>query len=134
MLCTAMAPVRSSVRTLRVVGDASSGELALALIGHLRPDIVLMDVRLPDMNGIEVTRRLIRDLPDICVLMVSANGDDEYVHGARQAGAAGYLSKTAPGKELVQAVRSVARGTTCSSLVSRLGCRCHLAPPSMVPI
>jgi DNA-binding NarL/FixJ family response regulator len=81
-----------------------------------------MDIRLPGMNGIEATRRLTRNLPDIHVLMVSAYNDDEYVRGALQAGAAGYLRKTAPGKELVQAVRSVARGTTCSSLVSRPGC------------
>jgi DNA-binding NarL/FixJ family response regulator len=101
---------------LQVVGEADCGEAALVLIDQLRPDVVLMDIRLPGMNGIEATRRLTRDLPDIHVLMVSAYDDDEYVRGALQAGAAGYLSKTAPGKELVQAVRSVASGTTCSRL------------------
>jgi DNA-binding NarL/FixJ family response regulator len=107
---------------LQVVGDASSGEVALALVNQLRPDVVLMDIRLPGINGIEVTRRLTRDHPQIHVLMVSAYDEDEYVRGALEAGAAGYLSKTAPGKELVQAVRAVARGTSVlqSGLTARL--------------
>ncbi|MBC7558207.1 MAG: response regulator transcription factor [Dermatophilaceae bacterium] len=109
-----------------VVGDANSGEIALALVNKLRPDVVLMDIRLPGMNGVEVTRRLTRDHPDVHVLMVSAYDEDEYVRGALEAGAAGYLSKTAPGKELVQAVRAVAGGTSVlqSGLTARL-----LAPP-----
>jgi DNA-binding NarL/FixJ family response regulator len=107
---------------LQVVGDASSGEIALALINELGPDVVLMDIRLPGMNGIEVVRRITRDHPDVRVLMVSAYDDDEYVRGALEAGAAGYLSKTAPGKELVQAVRAVAGGASVlqSGLTARL--------------
>jgi len=93
---------------LRVVGEAASGEVALALVNQLRPDVVLMDIRLPGMNGIEVTRQLIKNHPDLRVLMVSAYDEDEYLRGALEAGAVGYLSKTAPGKELVQTVRSVA--------------------------
>ena len=106
----------------QVVGDASSGEVALALVNQLRPDVVLMDIRLPGINGIEVTRRLTRDHPEVRVLMVSAYDEDEYVRGALEAGAAGYLSKTAPGKELVQAVRAVAGGTSVlqSGLTARL--------------
>ena len=96
---------------LRVVGDASSGEIALAVINQVHPDVVLMDIRLPGINGIEATRQLTRDHPHVRVLMVSAYDEDEYVRGALEAGASGYLSKTAPGKDLVQAVRSVARGT-----------------------
>jgi len=95
---------------LQVVGEADGGPAALALVNRLGPDVVLMDIRLPGMNGIEVTRQLTRDHPDVRVLMVSAYDEDEYVRGALEAGAAGYLSKTAPGKELVQAVRSVAGG------------------------
>jgi DNA-binding NarL/FixJ family response regulator len=107
---------------LQVVGEAASGEVALALVNQLRPDVVLMDIRLPGMNGIEVTRQLIQDHPDVRVLMVSAYDEDEYVRGALEAGAVGYLSKTAPGKELVQAVRAVAGGTTVlqSGLTARL--------------
>jgi DNA-binding NarL/FixJ family response regulator len=107
---------------LQVVGDADSGEVALALVNQLHPDVVLLDIRLPGMNGIEVTRRLTRDHPDIRVLMVSAYDEDEYVRGALEAGAAGYLRKTAPGKELVQAVRAVAGGASVlqSGLTARL--------------
>ncbi|HEY5988549.1 MAG TPA: response regulator transcription factor [Streptosporangiaceae bacterium] len=97
---------------LEVVGDADSGEKALALIRQLNPDVVLMDIRLPGMNGIEATRRIRKDHPDVRVLMVTAHDDDEYVRGAVEAGAAGYLSKTAPGRKLVEAVRAVAAGTT----------------------
>jgi DNA-binding NarL/FixJ family response regulator len=107
---------------LQVVGDADSGELALALVNELRPDVVLLDIRLPGMNGIDVTRRLARDHPDVRVIMVSAYDEDEYVLGALEAGAVGYLRKTAPGKELVQAVRAVASGASVfeSGMASRL--------------
>ena len=107
---------------LQVVGEAASGEVALALVNQLQPDVVLMDIALPEMNGIEVTRALTRDHPDVRVLMVSAYDEDEYVRSALEAGAAGYLSKTAPGDELVQAVRAVAGGTSVlqSDLMARL--------------
>ncbi len=107
---------------LQVVGDAASGEVALALVNQLHPDVVLLDIRLPGMNGIEVARQLTRDHPDVRVLMVSAYDEDEYVRGALEAGAAGYLRKTAPGKELVQAVRAVAGGASVlqSGLTARL--------------
>lgn len=97
---------------LEVVGDADSGEKALALVRQLEPDVVLMDIRLAGMNGIEATRRIRNDHPDARVLMVTAHNDDEYVRGAMKAGAAGYLSKTAPGRKLVEAVRAIAAGTT----------------------
>ena len=107
---------------MQVVGEASSGEVALALVNQLHPDVVLMDIALPEMNGIAVTRALTRDHPDVRVLMVSAYDEDEYIRSALEAGASGYLSKTAPGDELVQAVRAVAGGTSVlqSGLMARL--------------
>ena len=107
---------------LQVVGEAASGEVALALVNQLHPDVVLMDISLPEMNGIEVARRLTQDHPDVRVLMVSAYDEDVYIRSALEAGAAGYLSKTAPGDELVQAVRAVAGGTNVlqSGLMARL--------------
>jgi len=107
---------------LQVVGEAESGEVALALVNQLHPDVVLMDISLPEMNGIEVARRLTQNHPDVRVLMVSANDEDVYIRSALEAGAAGYLSKTAPGDELVQAVRAVAGGTNVlqSGLMARL--------------
>ncbi len=97
---------------LTVVGDAESGEVALALVNQLRPAVVLMDIRLAGMNGIETTRRIRQRHADVRVLMVTAYDDEEYVRGALEAGASGYLSKIAPGRELVEAVRAVAVGAT----------------------
>ena len=97
---------------IQVVGEAESAELALVLINQLRPTVVLMDIRLPGMNGIEATRRIRRDHPGTRVLVVTAYDDDEYVRGALEAGASGHLSKAAPGRQLVEAVRAVAAGST----------------------
>lgn len=121
---------------LQVVGDASSGEIALALVNQLHPDVVLLDIRLPGMNGIEVARLLTRDHPEVRVLMVSAYDEDEYVRGALEAGAAGYLRKTAPGKELVQAVRAVAGGASVlqSGLAARLLVSTRAADPAVTDL
>ena len=97
---------------LEVVGDADSGEAALALVNRLQPDVVLLDIRLPGINGIETARRIRAHHPSVRVLMVTAYDDDEYVRGAFEAGAVGYLSKSAPGRELVEAIRVVALGGT----------------------
>jgi DNA-binding NarL/FixJ family response regulator len=85
---------------IEVVGDASSGEVALALVNRLAPDVVLMDVRLPGMNGLEATTRITRDHPDVKVIVVTAYDDDEFIRGALEAGAVGFLSKAAPGRDL----------------------------------
>jgi len=95
---------------IEVVGDADSGEVALALVNQLAPDVVLMDIRLPGINGIETTRRIRAHHPSVQVLMVSAYEDDEYVRAALEAGARGYLCKTAPSRELTDAVRAIAGG------------------------
>lgn len=95
---------------LEVVGEAESGEAALPLVEELQPSVVLLDIRLPGMNGIETARRIHHGHRDVRVLMVTAYDDEEYVRGALEAGAVGYLSKTAPGRELVEAVRGVAAG------------------------
>lgn len=95
-----------------VVGDAASGEAALSMVNRLHPHVVLMDIRLPGMNGIEATRRIRERHPEVRVLIVTAYDDEEYVRGAFDAGASGYLSKTAPGRELVEAVRAVAAGSS----------------------
>ncbi len=97
---------------IEVVGEADSAGRALVLIEQLRPSVVLMDISLPGMNGIEATRRIHRDHPETRVLMVTAYDDEEYVRGALAAGASGHLSKAAPGRDLVDAVRAVACGGT----------------------
>ena len=96
---------------LEVVGEASDGEQALAVTLALLPDVVLMDIQMPKLDGIEATRRIgqVADIPSR-VLILSTFEQDEYVFEALRAGASGFLLKNAPPEELVQAVRVVAAG------------------------
>jgi len=95
---------------IEVVAEAGTGEIAVTLAAHLQPDVVLMDIRLPGISGVEATRRIREANPAIRVLMVSAYDDDEYVRAALQAGASGHLSKAASGGELLEAIRLVVEG------------------------
>jgi DNA-binding NarL/FixJ family response regulator len=95
---------------LAVVGEAVNGEDAAAAAGRLRPDIVLMDIRMPVLDGIEATRRIVRAHPDTRVLILTTFGLDTYVYDALRAGASGFMLKDAPPEEIVAAVRIVASG------------------------
>ncbi len=95
---------------LTVVGQASSAEEALRLLGDLRPDVALVDVELPGMNGIALARSVADRVPEIRVLILSAYDDYAYVIGALEAGVAGYLLKTSSARELGDAVRTAAGG------------------------
>lgn len=97
---------------IEVVGEAGRGDEAVALIDRLEPDVVLLDMRLPGMNGIEITRAVTSKHKAIRLLLLSAYDDEEYVAEALNAGAAGYLLKTTPGAKLVEAVRAVHSGAT----------------------
>jgi NarL family two-component system response regulator LiaR len=95
---------------LKVVGEAATGREAVRLTQELRPDVVIMDVRMPELSGLEATQHIRQlDVPSQ-VLVLTAYDDDEYVFALLQAGAAGYLLKTAPIKQVVQAVRQVVAG------------------------
>jgi DNA-binding NarL/FixJ family response regulator len=98
--------------TIEVVGEASRGDDAVELVGRLKPDVVLLDLRLPGLPGIEAARRIAQLSPATRVLVVTAYDEEDYVLEALQAGAAGYLLKTAPSHELLDAVRAVAAGAT----------------------
>jgi DNA-binding NarL/FixJ family response regulator len=95
---------------IEVVGEAADGQQAVRLAGELRPDVVLMDVRMPGLDGIEATRRLARAGIATKVLVLTTFDLDEYVYAAVRAGASGFLLKDAPRDQLVTAVRTVARG------------------------
>ncbi|MEW6048409.1 MAG: response regulator transcription factor [Bacillota bacterium] len=95
---------------MKVVAQTGDGEEAVRLAAALRPDVVLLDVRLPGLNGVAAAGEIRRIVPQTRVLMVSAYDDDEYVAGALAAGATGYVCKEAPAGQLVEAVRTVARG------------------------
>lgn len=98
--------------TIEVVGEASRGDDAVEMVGRLRPDLVLLDLRLPGLPGIEAARQIAQLSPATRVLVLTAYDEEDYVLEALQAGVAGYLLKTAPSHELLEAVRAVAAGTT----------------------
>jgi two-component system, NarL family, response regulator LiaR len=95
---------------IEVVGEAANGEEAIALATQTMPDIVVMDVRMPILSGIEATRVIRERLPQVQVLVLTAHDDDQYIFSLLQAGASGYLLKTAPVSELVKAIRQVQAG------------------------
>ncbi|NJM06267.1 response regulator transcription factor [Candidatus Gracilibacteria bacterium] len=102
----------SALPDFELVGEAASGEEALLLYEHTRPDVVLMDVMMPVMDGITTTARLKASVPNAKVLILSSMGDGEMVQRAMKAGACGYLLKTATAMELAQAVRAAYFGRT----------------------
>jgi DNA-binding NarL/FixJ family response regulator len=93
-----------------VVGEAVDGEDAVAAAQRLRPDVVLMDIRMPVLDGIEATRRIVRAQPGTRVLILTTFGLDGYVYDALRAGASGFMLKDAPPEEIAAAVRIVASG------------------------
>ncbi|MBD3139543.1 response regulator transcription factor [Microbispora bryophytorum] len=108
------------VDDVEVVGDARDGEKALRLVAELRPDIVLMDLRMPVMDGVEATRRITREYPEVVVVVLTTYDDDQSVDSALLAGACGYLTKDAGRVEIAAALRSAATGqSTFSAAVSR---------------
>lgn len=111
------AMVRDGLRTmledepgLEVVGEASNGREAVELSGQVHPEVVLMDVRMPDMDGLEATRAIKRNHPLVGVLMVTMHDDPDYLLEALSAGAAGYILKGSPGTRLIDAIRRTVRG------------------------
>jgi DNA-binding NarL/FixJ family response regulator len=97
---------------LEIVGVAVDGQEALELCGRERPDLVLMDVRMPRMDGLTATRSIKRSFPEISVLILTMHENEDYLLEAVKAGAAGYVLKDAPQQELVTAIRKVLEGET----------------------
>jgi len=111
--------VRQGLRTLlekgpelEVSGEAGSGREAVELVRKLMPEVVIMDITLPDLNGIEATRRITTELPDVKVLMLSIHSDTRFVVRALRAGASGYLLKDCAFEELISAIRAVVANRT----------------------
>lgn len=99
-------------RGIDVVAEAGSGEQALEAVARHDPQVVLMDLAMPGLGGVEATRRIAAEHPSTAVLVVTMNADDESVFAALKAGARGYLVKESPAADIARAVESVARGET----------------------
>jgi DNA-binding NarL/FixJ family response regulator len=117
------AGLRSLLQTLpgiEVVGEAGNGREALALIGQVRPEVVLMDISMPGLNGFEAARRMIREYPSTRILMISMHADEQSVSQAFAAGATGYLLKSAEREEFEIALQAVRAGQRwCSRAVRK---------------
>jgi two-component system, NarL family, response regulator NreC len=107
--------MRSGLRVLleqqsdmAVVGEASDGREAVALAGSLKPDVVVMDIGMPNLNGIEAAHQMTQSFPEIAVVMLSMHSDESYVLRALKAGAKGYLLKDSAESDLIRAVKAVA--------------------------
>jgi DNA-binding NarL/FixJ family response regulator len=110
LICQGLKAVLNQEADLEVVGTAENGQIALQLVTTLQPNIVLMDIRMPVMNGIEATRLINERFPEIKVLTLSTFDDDLNIAQSMRAGAKGYLLKDMPASELVEAIRLVDRG------------------------
>jgi DNA-binding NarL/FixJ family response regulator len=95
---------------IEVAGEASTGEEVIARAGELKPDVILMDLKMPGVNGIDATRHIHAKYPDIAVLVITMFDDDDSVFAAMRAGALGYLLKDADRDELIRAVNAVDKG------------------------
>ncbi len=95
---------------IQVVAEAATGAEAVDLTLEHQPDVVVLDIQMPEMSGIEATRQIKAQAPGVHVLVLTAYDDDPYIFAMLQAGASGYVLKTAPSEELVRAVQAVARG------------------------
>jgi DNA-binding NarL/FixJ family response regulator len=112
LICQGLKAMLTLEPDLQVVGTADNGETAIEQVAVLQPDVVLMDVRMPVMDGREATRIICQQYPDTKVLVLSTFDDDRYVAQSIRAGARGYLLKDMPSQELAQAIRFVHSGYT----------------------
>lgn len=107
--------ILSSDAAVEVVGEAPDGRVAIERAGDVRPDVVLMDVRMPDLDGIAATRELVKVAPDVRVVILTTFEDDDYIFGALTAGASGFLLKRTSPEQLIEAIKAVAAGDSLLS-------------------
>jgi DNA-binding NarL/FixJ family response regulator len=110
-----LASILSSDDAVEVVGEASDGRVAVERVTVLRPDVVLMDVRMPEVDGISATREVVAVAPDTRVVILTTFEDDEYIFGALTAGASGFLLKRTTPESLIEAIKAVAAGDSLLS-------------------
>jgi len=110
MLREGMHNLLEKEKDFELVGEAADGEEAVRLAGKLKPDIVIMDIVMPKLNGIEATRQIKQVSPATALLILTAYSDIRYIIGLLEAGACGYLLKNSPGKDVIRAIRAVRSG------------------------
>ncbi len=110
-----LAAILSSDAGIEVAGEAADGRVALERVREVRPDVVLMDVRMPDLDGIAATREIVANVPDARVVIVTTFEDDDYIFGALTAGASGFLLKRTSPELLLVAIKAVAAGDSLLS-------------------
>ena len=110
LLREALCQVFSNQKDMEIVGQAGNGEEAIDLASQLKPDILVMDIVMPKFDGLEASRQIKKIAPNTAILILTAYDDDNYVLGLLEAGATGYLMKSAKGQDLVEAVRAVRAG------------------------
>ncbi len=117
-------------KDMEVVAEASDGEEAVKLASERKPDVVVMDIVMPKLNGIEATKKIKEIAPNTAILVLTAYDDEEYVLGLLDAGAAGYLLKSARGRDLVEAIRTIQTGESVlhPKIIAKLLKRAMAAP------
>lgn len=136
MVRTGLRMVLEAEPGFEVCCEAADGEEALALVAREQPDVVLMDIRMPGMDGLEATRRITEAHPEVAVIVLTTFDLDEYVYGALRGGASGFLLKDAPADDLVQAIKIVAQGEAllAPSVTKRLISEFAARPESAEPV
>ena len=110
LLREAICQVFSNQKDMEIIGQANNGEEAIKLTSQLKPDILVMDIMMPKADGLEASRQIKKIAPNTAILILTAYDDDNYVLGLLEAGATGYLMKSARGQDLVEAVRAIRAG------------------------
>ena len=130
LLREALRQALDSEEDMEVVAEASDGEEAVKLASELKPDVVVMDIVMPKLNGIEATKKIKEIAPNTAILILTAYDDEEYVLGLLDAGAAGYLLKSARGHDLVEAIRTIQTGESVlhPNIIAKLLKRAMTAP------
>ena len=98
--------------SMDVIGQAKDGRTTIELVRELSPDIVVMDIAMPDLNGVEATRQIVKESPRVKIIALSMHSSNKYVREMFRAGASGYLLKDCPFEELVEAIKTVSEGKT----------------------